>query len=236
MKISYAVMGAMGLLLAGMAPAVADEPAPRTLSVSARGEVTAPPDIATLTIGISETAGTARGAMRAVARKMQGMFDVLEEAGVEARDMQTRGLSLGPVWDYNRDNREEPRIVGYTASNTLVLRLRDLDGVGDVIDGLSQAGANQISSITFGIDDREALMEEARLQAATRAREKAELYAGALGETLGPVLSFSESGGRVAPQPIAMARMEVADTAMPVAGGEVGLTVTVNVTFAFADE
>ncbi|MEO1423064.1 MAG: SIMPL domain-containing protein [Pseudomonadota bacterium] len=230
--IRHGLAGAVALTLAGIGPAWADESTPRTLSISARGEVTAPPDMATLSIGITETERTAREAMQAVAQQMQAMFEVLAAAGVEQRDMQTQGLSLGPVWDYNRDNREDPRIVGYTASNTLTLRLRDLDGIGRVIDDLSAAGANQINAISFGIDDREALMEEARLEAAQNAKAKAQLYADALGETLGPVLSFSESGGRLAPQPIAMARMEAADSvAMPVAGGEVGLSVTVNVTF-----
>lgn len=225
------------LLLAGImsaGPLLAQDAPERRVTVTGIGEVSAVPDMATITIGVNETADTATDALRANTRAMQALFEVLDEAGIEGRDRQTSGLNLQPVWDHSEMRQGQgPRIIGYEASNMLMIRVTKLDILGDVLDGVTVAGANRIHGIGFGLSDTDALMEKARRDAMMDAVEKATLYVESAGATLGPVITISEQGGFM-PQPMpemAMARMSM-DMSVPVAEGEVGLNVRVNVVFA----
>ena len=219
-------------LAAGTASVAQDMPE-RRVTVSGVGEVTAAPDLATITIGVSEQGQTATDALRANTRAMQALFDVLDTAGIEGADRQTSGLNLQPIYDHTEvRNGQGPRIVGYEATNTLLIRVTKLPTLGDVLDGVTVAGANRINGISFGLSDTDALMEEARREAVEDAMARARLYVEAAGATLGSVISIDEAGGVSRPQPeMAMARM-ASDMSVPIAEGEVGLNARVNVVFA----
>ena len=106
--------------------------------------------------------------------------------------------------------------------------IRDLDGIGAVLDHVITAGGNQINGLRFGLTEREAAMDEARRLAVADARRKAELYAEAAGITLGPILSISEAGGRVTPQNEMMVA-RASGGQVPVKGGELSVTATVSI-------
>ena len=225
------------LLLATFASgsaAIAQDQPERRITVTGEGQVAAVPDQATVTVGVSERGQTATDALRANTRAMQALFDVLDAAGVDGRDRQTSGLSLQPVWDHSSQRAgEPPRIVGYEASNMLMIRVTKLELLGDVLDGITVAGANRINGIAFGLSDTDALMVEARRAAIEDAVARAALYVETAGASLGPVITINEQGGSM-PFPVqemAMARM-ASDMAVPVAEGEVGLSVRVSVVFA----
>jgi len=161
------------------------------------------------------------------------LASLLKEAGIEPRDIQTSQLSLNPRWERRNNNNNPPRIVGYEALNTVIVRVRDLGAVGAILDVLTQTGANRINQISFGIQKPRPHKDEARRLAVADARTKAELYAQAAGVELGPIISISENGSN--PQPRAMARMGVASmeaSTVPVAAGEMGLRATVTLVFA----
>ncbi len=204
--------------------------APRTISVSGEGEVSATPDIARITTGVQMRAETAGDAMRLASDAMVLVFAALEAEGVEAADVQTSRLSLDPVWDDDPQPRSgPPDVVGYVAGNMVTVRLRDVDAIGSVIDALVVAGANRFEGIGFGIDDPEPMLEEARRAAVADARGRAELLAEAAGVALGPVLSLNESGG-YRPQPM-FAQSDMARAA-PVAEGTMSLSAQVQMVFA----
>lgn len=203
-----------------------------TLQISADASVNREPDIAFIMAGVTSEAETAQQAMADNRAAMNGVFDALAEAGVERRDMQTSNFSLNPRYDYSsRRDGQPPRLVGYTASNQLSVKVRKLDDLGETMDALVEAGSNTFSGLRFALDDDRAAKNEARRLAMADAISRAELYASAAGYEVARIVTLSESGG-YQPQPMMMARAEMAsDRATPIASGEVSYSMTVNVTF-----
>ncbi|MEL6861320.1 MAG: SIMPL domain-containing protein [Pseudomonadota bacterium] len=203
-----------------------------TLSISAEGSVQREPDIAYLNTGVQTQGETAQAAMRANSEAMNGVFDALTAANVDRRDMQTSNFSLQPQYDYSsRSSGQSPRLTGYQASNQLTVLVRDLDALGETMDALVGAGGNTFSGLRFALEDDRAAKNAARDIAMKEAISRAELYAAASGYEVARVVTISESGG-YRPQPMAMmAEARSVDRSTPIASGEVGYSVTVNVTF-----
>lgn len=203
-----------------------------TLSISAEGSVNREPDIAFLNAGVQTQGETAQAAMSANSAAMNGVFDALAAADVDRSDMQTSNFSLQPQYDYsNRQSGEPPRLTGYQASNQLTVRVRDLDNLGETMDALVSAGGNTFSGLNFALEDDRAAKNAARDIAMKEAIARAELYAAASGYEVARVVTINESGG-FSPQPMAMmAEARNMDRSTPIASGEVGYSVTVNVTF-----
>lgn len=229
---------AAGLLLGAAAampvPAFAQgqaEAAEGRLSLSARGEVRIAPDMATVSAGAQTRADTAAGALAANARAMAGVFQALERAGIARRDIQTSGLSLNAVYaPYDSSDRgREQRIVGYEASNTVRVTVRDLDRTGRTIDALVASGANQLQGVNFTHSDPAEARDAARRQAVAELGRLRALYADAAGISTGRLLSLSESSTSQ-PYPVMYARAEAIamDAGTEVAPGEITVSVTVD--------
>ena len=210
-----------------------------TLSVSADATVKREPDIAYITAGVQEERDTAADAMAAQAKSMTGVFDALEKAGVAKKDMQTSNFSLWPRYEYfqtklkDGSSRSEQRLVGYTASNQLTIKVRDLDNLGKTLDSLVNAGGNTFNGLSFALDDDSEVVDEARRKAMDEAISRADLYARAAGLRVLRIVTINE-GGSYTPAPMPMARMKEAamdSFSTPVAGGEVGYSASVNVVF-----
>ncbi len=201
------------------------------LDISATGEVTRVPDIATISAGVVTRAARAGSALQQAANRMARVRAALKAAGVEDRDIQTSNISLNPEYKY--DNGQAPRIVGYSASNQLSVRFRDIANAGAILDALVAEGANQINGPTLSIDKPEAALDEARALAVASGRARAALYARALGLRVVRVVSVSESGSNYAPpQPmVMMARMESAQADTKVDPGEQKLQISLVMTF-----
>lgn len=235
---------ALALVLATtvfVAPALAQEgPPPGLITINGLGEVTAEPDMAIVMSGVVTDADTARAALDANTRAMAGLFEVLRDAGIEERDIQTSGFSVEPkyVQSDRRDAqgyRLPPVIAGYRVSNAVTVRVRDLDNLGRVLDRSVTVGANSISGVAFALAEPGGLLDEARRLAVADAIARAELMTGAAGVGLGRIRSISEQSAP-RPQPMAdMARLAVsAESAVPVAAGELSYTATVSIQWEIA--
>ena len=208
-----------------------NEAARRTITVTGQGEAAAAPDMAVLSIGVRTDGATAAAALRENSAAMNETIAKLKDLGVADRDIQTSGLSINPRYDYER-NRSNPTLIGYTASNSLTVKLRDLNSAGEVIDQAVSSGANSLGGISFTFADPKPLQDDARKDAVARARAKAELLTDAAGVRLGPVLTIHD-GHAAAPSPRpVMARMEaMSDTSVPLQAGE--SVITANVTIIY---
>jgi uncharacterized protein len=123
-------------------------------------------------------------------------------------------------------------LTGYSASNQVNIRFRDIRNSGRILDALVAEGANQINGPSLSIDKPEAALDEARTKALAAGRARAELYARSLGLRVGKLVSVSESGGYSGPQPMVMSRMAVAEAAATkIDPGEQQLQVTLAMTF-----
>jgi uncharacterized protein YggE len=224
-------------LAALAAPAPAAEPAvPRSISVTGQGEASGKPDIATLDAGVQTFAGTVIEASRDNQAIVDRIFAALEKQGIAEKDIQTANYSIWPEQDWPRaETGGKPRITGYRVSNTVHVKVRDIEAVGKVLAAVTDAGANSVNGVQFGVENTDALETEARRLAMADARSRAESLAGLAGVELGDVLTISMSESPGYPRPYAAARMEMADAGAPVPGiapGEQSVTVSLHVTYA----
>jgi len=202
------------------------------LDINATGEVTRVPDVAVISAGVVSRSSTAGGALQDTANKMDKVLAALKRAGVEERDIQTSSVSLNP--EYRYPENQAPQLVGYTASNTVTIRFRDIRNTGKILDALVAQGSNQISGPNLIIDKPEAALDEARARAVAIGRARADLYARALGMRVVRVVSVNESGGSYpVPPPMPMyARAEMAQAAdSKIVPGEQKLQVNLAMTF-----
>jgi hypothetical protein len=222
----------LALALAALPAAARADLPQRSVSVTGTGEATAVPDIAIVSLGVTSLAPTATGALSANSDAMARIFALLRAEGVEDRDMQTGPFSLNPVWQHDDDGEVPPRITGYQVVNMLTLRVRQLDSLGALLDGLSREGANQIDSIAFDVSDPAAALAEARRAAVADARARAELYATAAGAKLGRVLTITEQGMAMPMPDVAFRAAAIGAAPVPVARGESRIGAAVSVTYA----
>ncbi len=205
--------------------------AARTITVNGEGRASAVPDMAVISIGVKTDGDTAAGALRDNSAAMKATIDKLKELGVANKDIQTSGLSVNPRYDYEK-NRANPRIIGYVASNTITVRLRNLDDAGAVIDQAVQSGANSLGGISFVFADPKPLYAAARIDAVKDAKAKAELLTDAAGVDLGRLMIIQD-GYAQAPSPRPMlARMEMqADASVPLSAGESSVSASVTLVY-----
>lgn len=233
------------LLLAAASTAAAQEtsvdaPTIPVLTVSAQGDARVTPDEATVRLGVFTQAPTAREAQDQVSRTAAAILEAVRRLGIPAERIQTSDLSLGPVYGQGRPGNEpeEPRIVGYQASNVVSIQVEQLDKVGPVIDAGLGAGANRLDGVMFGLRNDRQARAEALTQAVEAARAKAEALARALRVRLVRILEVAEGGAAVSPPPFLKGRMaameSMADT--PVSPGQVGVNATVTIRWEIAPE
>ena len=173
--------------------------------------VEAEPDLVTLGAGVTTQARTAVEAMRANATQMNAVIERIKALGIPERDIQTTGISLGAMYDYNQQTQRQV-FRGYQASNRVSIKLRAIDRTGEVLDSLVAAGATDLSGPDWSIDDDTAARAQARRQAMETARAQALEYARAAGYSDVRLLEISET---IAPQPpmpfLRQVRAEAAD-------------------------
>ena len=199
------------------------------ISVSASANVKVAPDQATVSAGVVSQSKDAGQAMRDNAEKMNKVFEALDEAGIDRKNVQTSQITLQPRYDYS--DRKAPRITGYEARNMITVMTDDLAKTGAMVDALVKAGINNINQVQMTVKNPEEAQNKARAEAIAKAKAKAESMAQAAGVKLGDLKSLNESGGGRPPVMYQRAAaMEMDST--PVAPGEQTVSITVNMSYA----
>lgn len=201
----------------------------KTITVSGEGKVTVKPDMATINLGAQATASTASEALAQMNESMTKLIDALKAAGIAEDDIATSSLYLSPNWD------QSSHITGFTASNSVSVKVRDLTKAGSVIDTAATAAGNNatVSGISFSVADPEKVIGEARAAAIANAKKRAGEFATAAGGSVGDVLQISEVGVNV-PMPLTYeaAASDRAAGGVAVMPGTQDMTVNVTVVFA----
>ncbi len=206
---------------------------PATISVSADAKVSISPDIAMASFGVQTgRQPTAKAAIDIVRKNMTTVLAAIKKNGVEDKDITTQSFWLSPVYDYTTGG-QIPR--GYEANQSLSVKIRDLDQIGQIIADATAAGANQADSISFSVDNPDEAQAKARTEAIQKAQAKAEVLAKNLGMHLGRLTGFTEGGGYPQPMPYMMKGMEMAVSAnpdpVPVPVGEQEIVFNVTLTY-----
>jgi uncharacterized protein YggE len=193
------VLAVAGFALAGCS-ALGAPNEPRTIAVTGIGTVHLPPDVVYVNLGV-QTRGTDIGeTVRENNRLAEAVTAAVKEAGVAEEDIQTSyfNVSTQPMYDQFGNPTSE---ITYWVDNTLMVALRQVGGLGDLLQKALNAGANSVQGVTYSVDDPEAAFAGARTEALEDARRQAEQLATGAGATLGPILSLSESSGGGSPYP-----------------------------------
>ncbi|CAB4720260.1 unannotated protein [freshwater metagenome] len=210
----------------------------RTLTMTGTGTAVAVPDQLAFTVAVSLTRDDLETALDEANTTMNGVLDALAGAGVERKDLQTAGLSMSPVYDYQSSG--PPVLRGYQVSQRVAVLVRELRQGGAAVNAAVAAGGNavRVNGIRLEISDPEAVLAQARQDAVDQATAKAEQYADATGQQLGDVLTLREvgGGGRAGGYPVAAsAAYDVAAEVarLPIRAGQQDLEVNLQVVWEF---
>ncbi|WP_162888122.1 SIMPL domain-containing protein [Sphingomonas mesophila] len=138
-----------------------------------------PPDEASLTVGTQAKAATATAAVAANKEKIERLLATIRAQGIRERDIQTQGYQLSPDYRYDREpnGSGRQRLIGYVASNSVVIKTRDISALTKLLDALTTAGADTVYGPNFAIGDPAPLRREARVRALQRGEAEALEYA-----------------------------------------------------------
>jgi uncharacterized protein YggE len=173
-----------------------------TITVTGEGEVTAVPDIATVTFTVRETAKTVPEAQKLVEAKVKAALASMKALGVSEKDTKTVSYMVNPKYETQMIYcitvpcpQGKTTIVGYDVANTISVKVRKVDTAGDVLGAIGKANITEISGPDFTVDDMDKVQAQAKELAIKKAQEKAKATASALGVSLGTISQFNDDGG-----------------------------------------
>ena len=225
-------------------PAVAERPGRddvRTLRMVGAGEATVVPDQLTFSLSVTDKELALDDALAGSSSTMKRVLAALAHDGVRAADVQTTGLQMHPEYDYPLYG--PPVLTGYRVTQRALVRVRELADGGEAVSTAVETGGNgvRVTDIRLGVSDPEAAIGRARDAAVEAATAKAEQYAGATGQALGPVLALRELGNGIPGRSSALRDVELQAAAydrvkLPVRAGRDELSVRVEVVWSFLDD
>lgn len=213
------------------APALAAEaPAPSVVNVTGYAEQEVAPDTAYITVGMESTDANAQKARTDNNTVMNNVTNAVKLMGVSKDDMKTTGFSMQP--NYN----DKGKIVSYTVTNNLSIRVTDFDLIPQIIEKAGDAGANRVTNMRFTNEHADTVKTNLIKEAVHNGRQAAEAAATAAGGQLGKVKEINISGSSSAYShnyaPMAQRAVKMADSeATPVEAGTNTLSESVSMTF-----
>ncbi|OGO25363.1 MAG: hypothetical protein A2Y54_08455 [Chloroflexi bacterium RBG_16_51_16] len=223
------------LVLAGCGPATISSTGgqpDRTLNVTGLGQVDITPDIAYIYIGIHTEGASASDAVKSNNTQTEVLIKALTDSGVDAKDIRTTNFGIWPSTQYGPDGQALGTV--YMVDNTVYVTVRELDGLGDLLDSAIEAGANSINSIQFDLADKTEALKEARADAVKNASEQAAELADAAGVKLGEIVNVTYFDSQ--PYPYSVGKGGGGggagiEAAVPIQPGQLSIAANVSLTY-----
>jgi len=173
---------------------IADMASTPLVRVNISESLRTPPDEASLTVGTQAKATTATAAAALSKVKTEKLLATIRAAGIRERDIQTQGIQLQPDyrWDNPLNGQGRQVLIGYIASNSVLIKTRNIDKLTSLLDALTTGGADTVYGPNFAISDPAPLRREARVRAMARGEAEAAEYARNNGYTSVRLLSVEE--------------------------------------------
>lgn len=211
----------------------------RGITVSGSATISVEPDLAILDMGVEAFGKTVSFARSDAAIAMDAIVSSLKSEGVLEKDIQTQRLNISPKYEWQEISigsqvTNKQVLTGYSVSNYVRVKIRDLDHVGKIVDSASESGGDfvRVNGISFNLEDTYNLMPQLREQAVQNAFMKADEYASAAGLRLGSITSLSEVGSSSPSSAIGnQMRAMSALIESPISGGELQVSLTVLAVF-----
>lgn len=177
------------------------------ITVSGEGEAVAVPDTAEFTFSVVERKASVAAAQEAAAEKINAIIPYLKEAGVEEKDIKTAGYNVYPQYEWQQGLCTPGGIcppgrqvlLGYEVRQTVTVVVRATEQAGELLSGVGERGAVEVSGLSFSVDKDEDLRNQARAEAIAKAKAEADALADQLGVRLVRIVSFNEFNGGYPP-------------------------------------
>lgn len=205
--ISVVILAISSLLFANTYSKSIEPSSYRSFSVSGEGKITAIPDVAQFSFSVITEGGKDIASLQQEnTQKANVAIALLKDNGVEDKDIKTASYNLQPRYQYfscpvGKNSSAKPcppaEIVGYSISQTVSVKIRNFEKAGELLSGVVQSGINSVSELSFTIDDRTEIENQARQEAIAIAIKKAESIAQAGNFNLGKILSINENSSPV---------------------------------------
>jgi uncharacterized protein YggE len=173
----------------------------RTITVSAQGMTTATPDEAEINFSVVTQGANPQTLSDNNNSKMGAVMQFVSSQGIASSDIATTGYDLEPNYQWDK-NTNRNFITGYTLTQTVQVKIRDLTKVASVLGGLAPLGVNEIGGVNFTFQDPNKFVAVARGDALTKAADQAGQMAAQAGASLGEVVNINESSYIPGPQPV----------------------------------
>lgn len=223
-----------------------DKPATNVITVNGTGEAFAVPDVAKISFNIHTEAKSMDAAQKTSAEIYAKVKDVIKPFAIEDKNIKTENYNATPKYEWKNDkavacsatycppSNGRNVLTGYTIDQTISIKLQAVDKVGELIDALGKAGVSNISGPEYTVSDEDGIKAQARKDAITEAKAKAEVLAKDLGVQLVRIVSFSENAGGGYPAPMygamdMMVKASAPTTELP--KGENKVTSDVSITY-----
>lgn len=208
----------------------------RTISVSAEGKTTASPDLAEISFSVVTQGQSPQSLSTNNNNAMSAVIQFVKSQGIADADITTTNYDLSPNYGWDK-NTQHNYVTGYTLTQTVQVKIRNLNKVALVLGGLAPLGVNQIGGVSFTFADDEKVLAAARADAFTKALAKAREMATASGVSLGRVVSVSENNYIPGPRSLYMTANAasgagmVAPSVPTIQPGTEDITDTVSITY-----
>lgn len=217
----------------------AEVSADNTITVTGDADVFAVPDIATISFGVQATDKDVKSAQGKVEAVIAKAVASLAAAGVEKKDVQTTNYSANPQYEWGKCSDSNcinnQRLVGYQVNETITVKVRNLDKVSDVLGIVGNAGVSDIQGPNFSVENRDALVEQARAEAIKEAKAKAKVLADNLGVSLGHIVQFYDTASTPVPYYAKEMSLDAGNQSAPIAPtieqGENKITSSVSIVY-----
>lgn len=206
----------------------------RTITVTGFGTSYGVPDIVMIGLGVETTNPDVKMALDASSARMNAVLQALKDNGIDPKDIRTENFSIyQDYYGYGPMEMGQEGQPNYRVSTSVVLTVRDAARVGDVLAAAVNAGANIVNYIQFDIEDRTALLDEARSLAVQDARARAEHLAALLGMAVGEPVTVTENGDFYGGVPFrgGGAGGAGADMVPPISQGQLSINMSVTITY-----
>ena len=225
----------IALAMAAMLLLVGTALAEGTMTVQGVGTVKVDADRVIISMGVREVAPDVSKAQGSVNEKIASVIEAMRGMGVDIDAITTSGLGVYPNYDYDSEGSET--VTSYTAYNTIIVSLSDVNNSGAYIDAAFAAGANSLDYVDFAADDTADAADKALTLAVENAQDKAMVLAKAAGVTLGGIVEIREgsANGYDSNDLYAKSVEEDAGSGTEVLASKQSVTATVSVTFSVSE-
>ena len=160
---------------------------PNTIAVSGMAEQEVAPDMAYIDVGINVRADDAETARTQEAQSASQIRRALLGLAITDNDLQNTSYYL--YQEYKVDRSGVRTADKYVLDSSIKVTVKDLDKLSQVIDNVVEAGATNISNITYALSTQNIIQRQLLATAVENARDKAAVVANAGSRTLGNMLS-----------------------------------------------